>query len=572
MKVNLKGWIKTKDHEDHALFKNSQGHELKIAKKPLSPKMRGELAALPMAEGGNPKLEESKKLPAKPKMLAEGGDVSQDDQPQQPATVNINVGGGGGGGQPQIPSQFINPEAGAPPPGAVTPAAPSSPDIYGVNPEEQAKMRMQQAATAMPTQQASAGASTPPQASPVAVAPQPGQPTAGEVPSPQQPPSMMGGYQKEMAGFNAEANAEGQEGKEQAAALQNQVVKQQNAAQQYQSNYNSLEQERQAFMSDLQKQHIDPNHYVGSKDTIGKVSTAIGLILGGMGGGLLGQENPALKFLNAQIDRDIEAQKVNMGNTHNLLSANLHQFGNMRDAADMTRVMQSDIIANQLKMAAAKAQDPMAKARALKAAGQLEMSAAPTFQQLAMRQTLMNGGGELTKADPATFVPWVVPEPHQKTALSEIERAQNTRKMAGNIMKSFEDAVKENTVMKTGAGMLRTPGSVLALHQHMQPTFQDLEGTVRQAAMDNTFNNITPKPGDSTHTIAQKRQAIQEYLKAKQSAPTAKAFGLDLDKFQTTSANPAMSLSPQQQGFLKWAQENPNDPRSAHVLKKLGIQ
>jgi len=53
--------------------------------------------------------------------------------------------------------------------------------------------------------------------------------------------------------------------------------------------------------------------------------------------------------LNRQIDRDIDAQKATLGRKESLLSANMRQFGNLHDATQMTKVMQTDIVSNQLK-------------------------------------------------------------------------------------------------------------------------------------------------------------------------------------------------------------------------------
>jgi hypothetical protein len=141
--------------------------------------------------------------------------------------------------------------------------------------------------------------------------------------------------------------------------------------------------------------------------------------------------------------------------------------------------------------------------------------------------------------DPAKLVPSYVPKEHQPKVFGEIDAAENTKRMSQSIMDSFDKATTENTVLKTGPtpfGQIRTPASVLALHQALQPTFKDLEGTVRQAAMDNTFKNVTPAPGDSDKTIAEKRQALKDYLQSKASAPTARAYGIDLAKFDSTSA------------------------------------
>jgi hypothetical protein len=129
--------------------------------------------------------------------------------------------------------------------------------------------------------------------------------------------------------------------------------------------------------------------------TGGRIATAIGLILGGMGGGLTHQQNPALQFLNQQIDRDIDSQKQELGKKENLLNANLRQFGNLRDATDMTRVMQNDIVSMKLREAAAKAGTPAAAAAALKAAGDLDMQSAPIQAQMALRKTVMSSMGNV---------------------------------------------------------------------------------------------------------------------------------------------------------------------------------
>jgi len=85
----------------------------------------------------------------------------------------------------------------------------------------------------------------------------------------------------------------------------------------------------------------------------------------------------------------------------------------------------------------------------------------------------------------------------------------------------------------------------------MQPTFKDLEGTVRQAAMDNTFKNITPQPGDKDYTVETKRQALLDYLQSKASASTAKGYGIDLHRFESTAPYTEQKHSLEgQQGFV----------------------
>ncbi len=203
---------------------------------------------------------------------------------------------------------------------------------------------------------------------------------------------MQKGYQNQLSGINKGAEAQGKLGEEQANLLNENIKSQTDAQAAYQKHYNDLETERQAHMTDIQNNQIDPTQYWnGDKNGNGshsKIASAIGMILAGFGG--VAGSNSASQFLQYQMDQNINAQKQNLDSKQNLLAANLRQFGNLRDATDMTRLMQSDIIGNELKVAAAKAQSPLAKAAALQAAGQLQMQYAPLQQQMAMRQAMMN--------------------------------------------------------------------------------------------------------------------------------------------------------------------------------------
>lgn len=340
-------------------------------------------------------------------------------------------------------------------------------------------------------------------------------------------PNMTGGLEQQRAGIQAQADLTGKLATQSADLYKQQVSNIANITAQAQHNQNQYAQESQQIVQDMQNGHINPNAYMENMSTAGRVSSAIGLILGGLSSGMTGKDNPAMAFLDKQIDRNIDAQKQDMHNKATLLGAMAQRYGNMQDALKMTRAVQLDALNTQLQQNAAKLGTPMAQAQAQIQSGPITQEIANIHQQVALRQAALQGvrNGD---SDPSAAVQFLVPKEHQAKVFGEIEAAQNTNHMKQSIMSSFEDAAKENTIMRTGAGLIRTPGSVGALHQAMQPTFKDLEGTVRQAAMDNTFHNITPLPGDSEHKIQQKRQALQDYLQSKMSAPTAKGFGIDL--------------------------------------------
>lgn len=504
MKMSLASYKKIHEDNHSATFKHEKGHEIKVAKKGLSPKLQKDLQSIPvhMADGGGLEIE-----PVNPDPV-EFSPVSQ-----------------------VASSSLSTPQAPTPEP---TPPVQNKPEL----------------ATSSPTPAGIPGALS------------------------------SGDYQKQYEDYNKSLLKQGDIAAKQAemqAAAQNQHIENMKRLQSdYQNNVKELNGHVDTFMKDIENQHFDSGQYMKNMSGGQKISTAIGLILGGIGGALTHQENPAMKFLQSQIDRNIEEQKLNFGKKKTILEANYQKFGNMNDAIKMTTAMEGAMVAAQLQKAAAQNGSQAAKNNAQMASSQfLTSTVYPSLQTVAMKQSLAQGAQNGT-IDPAQYVKYVVPEPHQKQVFGEIERAQNTRHMSGNILEAFENAAKEVRPMSGGKVRNLIPGVtspwVGALHQHMQPTFQDLEGTVRQAAMDNTFKNITPQAFDNDATIEVKRNAVKEYLRSKASAPTAKGFGIDLDKFPSTSTNPEMSLNPQQQQYLQWARSNPSDPRAQAVFQKLGVK
>lgn len=352
----------------------------------------------------------------------------------------------------------------------------------------------------------------------------------------------IGALNEQKQGQQIMAGAQGREGAAQAEAQkQYQTEVRQNLAKTQLAD-NELTKERMGLQNDIANGHVNPKQYLENMSTGKHIATGLGLILGGMGAGLTHGPNLAFQYLQNQIDRDIDSQKTELGKKENLLSHNLQETNNLRAAADMTRLQTNDIMSSHLKQLAGTAQSDAARGMLLNVAGMYDNQTAQLQHNLAIQKMQLGGAGN--GQDPARLVPLLVPKEHQAKAFSEIEAAEDTRKMSGSILQSFEDAAKKNTTLRTGAGLLRTPAEVYALHQSMQPTFKDLEGTVRQAAMDNTFKNITPMPGDADSTINTKRQALKDYLQSKLSAPTARGYGIDLAKFHSTA--PAQGYSPQQ--------------------------
>ncbi len=349
------------------------------------------------ADGGNVVLQQSRKK------MADGGDPGADKQ----APVVINVGGTEqhGGGQ-DLPLPPV-PEAAQP--GAM-PAPPQAAPEQGFSVGQMGQDAMNavnpmvQGAQAAPD---SAGQNIQmPEQEVASQAPQPTYPSQQPQEAPRMPaqaqapasdPYGMGsmaeglnkGYGEELAGVYGTAEAAQKAGELRAQAAHAEAQRQQEIMDQVGQRQNGLALEQDQAVQDYRAGHIDPNRYMAEMGTGNKIKTAIGLILGGMGGGMTHQGNPALAFLEHQIDRDIDAQKANLGKQHNLVSIYSQQLGDSRQGAIMANSVAKSIAAAQFDEAGAKAMTPQAKATALMAAGKLRRDIAMNNQSLAMRQTMM---------------------------------------------------------------------------------------------------------------------------------------------------------------------------------------
>lgn len=155
----------------------------------------------------------------------------------------------------------------------------------------------------------------------LAAPPQPQQPASAQAAMPSQP----------------ETN-DGEEGEEVAAAPQPKAPSTPQEVKQ--GIFDHLMTEDDAWNKDLQNGHIQPetiNSLFAKKDTIGKISTIFGLMLGGIGSGLTKQPNALLEMMNNQIKNDLEAQKTSKENAQNFLKINMQHQINQGQLAQWVR-------------------------------------------------------------------------------------------------------------------------------------------------------------------------------------------------------------------------------------------
>lgn len=185
---------------------------------------------------------------------------------------------------------------------------------------------------------------------------------------------------------------------------------------------------------------INPNQYVENMSVLGKVGTAVGMVLAGYGTKGIG-ENPALTFLNQQINRDVDAQKAGLGQRKTLLEAYQKQFGDSLVAENMTKATLAARLGDQLALAATKDGSLKAKQNALAAQSQLMQQYYPLVVEASKRRAALSQAGE----NPGKAVEALVPKELQKAAMEEVgimSNKQQAKAQIGDLLRKAQEANK----------------------------------------------------------------------------------------------------------------------------------
>lgn len=210
------------------------------------------------------------------------------------------------------------------------------------------------------------------------------------------------GYKEATAAQQTMGAAYGTAGRTEAEAYTKAAKADQDALLAVQGDLKSKGDEIKAATQDIRDAHINPNSYLESMDAGKKVTTAIGLLLGGISSGMTGQPNPALTFLHNQIDRDLNAQKANMEQKNNLLVGLERQYGDKIVAENMFKAIRANTLSNQVGAAGAKLNSALGQQNAQLGQATLKQQAADYLRKahLAQMQANVNGSsGDMGEMD-----------------------------------------------------------------------------------------------------------------------------------------------------------------------------
>lgn len=336
------------------------------------------------------------------------------------------------------------------------------------------------------------------------------------------------GLGQEIAGTQALATETGLQGQETADILHQQELQQQKYQEDYSSHYNNLTNEIQNVKKDIQDGHINPNQYLESMSTGSKIATALGMLVSGFSGATT---NAAQQFLNNQIERNIDAQKANLGKKNNLLSALYHEQGNLATATNTLRAFYKDQYADQLKEIANKHAGPMAKAAAQQQIGKLLQDSSAHLGQSAQALAIMSGqnGKTMQSADPGQMLDLFkrikrIDEDQYKTGIKELEKKKEAESLRAAMQNSFNDL--NNQFL---AGNLSPADRRSAINTFAGRIAKIGEGRFNMDESKLQADAILPGiEGNSTR--AKKQQRFDEFFETLTQTPTLTLLGLTVPK------------------------------------------
>jgi hypothetical protein len=183
-------------------------------------------------------------------------------------------------------------------------------------------------------------------------------------------------------GLALEAQAQEKLGQEQASLLQAQqaemIKKEAETESRRQEQMNAINDQ----VSKINSMKIEPKGFFEGKSTGQKVAAGIGLFFAALTP--QGAQN-AIKIIDDEIERDLSVQKANLSKEQNTLSNLEKQLGSIDAAETAFRLKATQNLSLKLQEAAAKAQGPMARAKALQGQQALDAQSSKLQQELAIK-------------------------------------------------------------------------------------------------------------------------------------------------------------------------------------------
>ncbi len=364
----------------------------------------------------------------------------------------------------------------------------------------------------------------------------------------------------------------------------------QELAKKYEDIGNQIHQKFEDLSSQVAAGHVDPSKWWNSKSTGSKVMTAIGMLFAGAGGGVSGHPEMAGKAIDDAINRDIDAQKVDLSNKQSLLGKYMEMYNSLPQAENAARLTMEASVEGLINQQAAKLGSQNAQNAATISNAQRRQALLPQLESLAKGQAMTHmyqsmgkqsssqGGDaeashqkmlsdlavlnpERYKIEEAKYLPGIgiAVKPVPEKVVDEITaRKDLSEKLAEleNFSREHSGTVLDRKIVNQGAALARNVQDAYR-RGNAQGVFKESEKNFVEQSINSDptafFSKVRTLPGYQTV-----RKLNDDTIKHYQKAYGVKPFQ------QQSQGN-------QNQAAMEWLQANPNDPRAAAVRKKLGM-
>lgn len=332
----------------------------------------------------------------------------------------------------------------------------------------------------------------------------------------------------------AQASVMGQQGLEENKLYQESSQKLNDLTTDFNQRFKSHQEELHNTLKDLNDGHINPEQFHENQSVPQKIATAIGLLMGGISAGLLRQENPVIKWMNQQVDRDIEAQKSNINSAYN------HYREQMQDsmqAENMTRAILQQNYADKIRATASKYVAPSVQQQAAQVVAGLESNVHNLLGQTAMEQSkkrmqssMMDGQQNIAPEQQALYLSQMgaIPQHHLEKILNEIGTAKEQAALRNQLLNAFQESAKEQTLtgaIGRGGAESRAAGSLKNIAMEM---IKKKYGRVTPAEIETFESAYIPRIREGEESTRERMQNMIHWANSMSETPTADAYRIKI--------------------------------------------
>jgi hypothetical protein len=346
-------------------------------------------------------------------------------------------------------------------------------------------------------------------------------------------PDLNSIYGQGAAGIMGAAEAEAEQQKQIADTVDPYLKAQEQQMQMFQQKMKSYQDQADQLAQGVAASEIDPNRYMNSKDTGGKIRTGIAILLGGAGQGLMGtQSNAVMDYINKQIDRDIDAQKANLGKKQSLLSNNLQIQGSLVQAENATRLQMASIVQGQISKIAAQTNSPILMSKAQAAIAEWRAKLAPVQVDLAeasAKRQMMNNA--MKSGDVSAAIIGGIPKEHQGKAFEELGAFRAIQTGINEVDNTIEDMFKVNSVGNRVLNPIQSKAQIDTAEARLMPIVKKIIDERMTDADARTMirpyvTGILENEGTKDKKKAELLRALRS--KVPEKTPILSSFGVDL--------------------------------------------